>query len=72
MSRDDFSRLIRFRRQTGERLNQWIAAADGNRDGKVTREEMKASPMPVFDRADTDNDGAVSQAELAVVRARGK
>lgn len=70
VSRDDFGRLIKFRPQAGERLDRWIAAADGNHDGKVTREELHAAPMPLFDRADTNHDGYVDESELKALRAK--
>lgn len=58
--------------------HQWIAAIDqadtGNRDGKVTKEELQAfvgeKPVPpefyakTFDRGDLDGDGALEGAEL--------
>ena len=36
---------------------------DGNGDGKVSRQEFSAAPVPGFDMADADGDGMVSPAE---------
>lgn len=72
ISRDDFSRLIRFRPQAGDRLDKWIASVDANHDGKVTRAELHAAPMRMFDLADTNRDGFVDQAEQAAFREKVK
>lgn len=46
VSRDDFGRLMRLRPQAVGRLDRWIAATDGNDDGKVTREDCVPRPCP--------------------------
>ena len=64
----------------GQRL-QRLSAADANRDGTVTAEEMRAAALARragradahFDRLDADDDGAVSRAEFDAAReARGE
>ncbi len=69
VSKADFKRLARFRRNTADRLDGLIAQADADHDGKATRAEMMAAPMPIFERADTNGDGGVDKDELAAVRA---
>ncbi len=68
VSRDDFARLLKFRPRAGARLDDWISARDTNHDDKVTRAELQAAPMPVFDRADANHDGFVDQKELSAFR----
>jgi len=68
VSEADFCRLLKFRPEAGERLQRLIAEADANRDGKVTRAEMDAAPIPVFDLADTNKDGKVDKVELETFR----
>jgi Ca2+-binding EF-hand superfamily protein len=70
ISRDDFGRILRFRPQAGQRLDTLLAEADANHDGRVTRAELDAAPMPGFDRADTNRDGKVDRQELAAMRER--
>ena len=36
---------------------------DGNGDGKVSRQEFSAAPVPGFDMGDANGDGMVSPAE---------
>jgi Ca2+-binding EF-hand superfamily protein len=55
---------------------QRLTAADANRDGSVTREEMRAAGQARraertaarFDRLDADRDGALSRAEFTAAR----
>ncbi len=49
-----------------------ITDQDANGDGKLSAEEMLAAPMPaaMFDRLDTDGDGAVTEAEFDEARAQ--
>ncbi|MBY8826521.1 EF-hand domain-containing protein [Hephaestia mangrovi] len=70
ISRDDFGRLLKFRPQAGQLLDQMLAEADTNHDGRVTRGELSQAPMPLFDRADTNHDGVVDANELAAARDR--
>lgn len=63
ISRDDFGRLLRARPQAGQRLDELLAEADANRDGRVTHAELERAPMPLFDRADTSGDGRIDAAE---------
>lgn len=64
----------------GQRLER-LSAADANRDGTVTAEEMRAAAQTRragraearFDRLDADNDGMVSRTEFDAAReARGE
>ena len=68
ISKSDFKRLSRFRPQAMERIDALIAQGDSNKDGRLTRAEMNAAPMPAFDRVDANGDGAVDKDELARAR----
>lgn len=70
ISRDDFGRLMRFRPQAGQRLDELLAEADTNHDGRVTRSELQQAPTPLFDRADTNGDGRIDAEEQAAARER--
>lgn len=70
ISRDDFGRLLKFRPQVGQMLDQMLAEADANHDGRVTRAELAGAPTPLFDRADANHDGVVDANELAAARDR--
>jgi len=65
----DFGRLARFRPQAADRLRAMIGKADANGDGHLSRTELDAAPMPLFDRADTDHDGRLDKDEIAAARA---
>lgn len=69
VSKDDLGRLARMRAQAAQRFDQLIKAADTNGDGKVTRQEFAAAPMPMFDRADANGDGQVDRSEAAAAKA---
>jgi len=58
--------------QIDERAKARVASQDLNGDGKLSAEELMAPPMPtrMFDRLDSDGDGAISQDELQQARAR--
>lgn len=70
VSKADFKRLARFKPQVADRLDALIAAMDTDKDGKVTRTEFAAAPMPLFNRADTNGDGKIDASEMAAVRSR--
>jgi Ca2+-binding EF-hand superfamily protein len=55
-----------------QRAARMMAAMDGDGDGMLTAAELLAGPGPgkMFDRADTDGDGAISQAEADAMRDR--
>ncbi|HEY1126109.1 MAG TPA: EF-hand domain-containing protein [Sphingobium sp.] len=69
ISRDDFGRLIRLAPRLARRIDTLLAAADTNYDGRVTRAEYAAAPMPLFDRLDVNHDGRIDGQELAAARA---
>ena len=69
VSQADLGRIARFRPQAGATLQQFIAAADIDHDGQVTRDELARAPTPVFDRADANRDSVVDGAETAALRA---
>jgi hypothetical protein len=68
IGRDDFGRLLRFRQQAGQRLDEMLAEADANHDGRVTRAELQQAPTPLFDRADANGDGRVDASEREAAR----
>lgn len=41
---------------------------DANGDGRISEEEMMASPAPLFDAGDTDGDKVLSADEIAALR----
>lgn len=63
VSREDFKRLARFRPEAMKRIDQFIAQGDTNGDARLTLAELRNAPARIFDRLDTDGDGAVDQAE---------
>lgn len=70
VSKSDFKRLARFKPDAASRLDALIAAMDANKDGKATRAEFEAAPMPLFDRADANRDGRIDVKEMAAAKAR--
>lgn len=69
ISTSDFPRFA-MRGERGDRLKAFIAAADLDHDGRVTREELAQAPTPVFDRADLNHDGRLDRPELTGAHAR--
>ena len=67
VTRSDFPRAA-GNPQASARLDALLGEADGNGDGKVTRQELKKAPAPGFDRVDANRDGYVTRAELQAVR----
>jgi Ca2+-binding EF-hand superfamily protein len=45
-----------------------VTRLDANKDGRVTAEEYRAPVLATFDRADTNKDGVLSEAERKAVR----
>ena len=68
VAQSDFGRIAQMRPQLGARLNAFIASADTNRDGRVTRAEFGSAPTPLFERADANRNGLVDKAELDRLR----
>lgn len=71
ISKSDLGRIARFRPDAAEKFDALIAAADGNGDGRVSREELNAAPVPRFDRADRNGDGVIDAAELRAAPSGG-
>lgn len=69
-SRDDLPALARSRWDSGERLVALRRQLDGNRDGRITRAEYDSAPPRLFDAADADHNGIVTDAELRALAAR--
>jgi Ca2+-binding EF-hand superfamily protein len=65
----DIPSFARFRPRIQTSFQQFIASADLNHDGQVTRDELAKAPVPVFDRADTNHDGVIDASEMAGFRA---
>lgn len=70
ISKEDLSGIAGFAPGASRQLEQLKALADANRDGRVTRAEFQAAPMPVFNAVDSNRDGVVDRAELAAARRR--
>lgn len=68
VAQTDFGRIAQMRPQIGARLQTFIAGADANGDGRVTRAEFAAAPVPLFERADANHDAIVDKAELDRLR----
>ncbi|KQS01803.1 hypothetical protein ASG11_13300 [Sphingomonas sp. Leaf357] len=56
----------------GGRHGKMLARLDANKDGRISRDEMRAQADARFARLDTNKDGFVDQTELAAARARHK
>lgn len=72
VTRADFGRLARLKPDAVDRLMSVLSAADANQDGHITRAELDAAPMPVFERGDSDGDGRLSRDEVEAVKAQRK
>jgi EF hand len=51
-------------------VGKMIAAADINRDGKVTLDELQWSGSPVFEKADSNMNGLIDGSEIGRFRAQ--
>jgi Ca2+-binding EF-hand superfamily protein len=69
VSAADIPVLARFKPGIQKTFQSFIANADANGDGMVTRVELATAPMPVFDRADANHDGVIDRTEMATLRA---
>lgn len=69
-SKGDYERLAKVRPEAAQKMDMLISEADADKDGKVTRAEYDAMPMPMFDKADTNGDGGIDKAEMAAAQAQ--
>ncbi len=53
-----------------ESPEQMIAAADSNKDGKLSANEYRSKPLANFDRLDGNHDGVLTPQEVAAARKR--
>ncbi|MFO0954684.1 MAG: YHYH protein [Isosphaeraceae bacterium] len=65
LSRDEYETGGGVRSAMGGFIRQHSAELDADGDGAITREEVRANATRMFDRADRDQDGKLSPAELA-------
>jgi Ca2+-binding EF-hand superfamily protein len=72
VTRTDFGRLARFKPDAVDRLMSVLSAADADQDGRITRAELEAAPMPVFERGDSDGDDRLSRDEVEAIKAQRK
>jgi Ca2+-binding EF-hand superfamily protein len=72
VTRADFGRLARFKPDAVDRLMAVLSAVDTDQDGRITRAELEAAPMPVFERGDRDKDDRLSREEVEAVKATRK
>lgn len=70
VSKDDFGRLRRFRPKAAEQIDAFIASADADHDGRVTRAELESAPTKGFDLLDTNHDGVIDATERSAAAAR--
>ncbi|WP_423605282.1 EF-hand domain-containing protein [Sphingomonas sp. MS122] len=70
VTRADFGRLARFKPDAVDRLMSVLSTADADQDGRITRAELEAAPMPVFERGDGDGDGRLSREEVEAIKAQ--
>ena len=56
----------------GGRGERMMARVDANSDGKISKDEFVNGATPMFDRADTDGNGALDARELEAVRERAR
>lgn len=66
----DFPRLASRRPEAYARLTEALGGADRNGDGAISRGELAQAPPVMFERADANHDGRVTQAEYEAARAR--
>jgi len=71
ISRADFPQGANYEAQL-RRVDAQIAAADANKDGSVSREELAHAQTPFFDKVDTNHDGFVSKAEAEAARTQAQ
>jgi Ca2+-binding EF-hand superfamily protein len=60
----DLPKRLRRRQSAGDRIAALIAQFDKDGDERISREEFVDGPTLMFDRADTNHDGALSADEL--------
>jgi len=63
----DLPRLVRKR--AGDRIEQVVAAFDGDRDGRLSRDEFVNGPTRLFDLGDRDGNGLLDRREMEAMRA---
>jgi EF-hand domain pair/EF hand len=69
IDKDDMSGRLAGRQKARERLAELVTQLDKDGDGRVSRVEFVDGPTPLFDRADMDHNGELSQEEVAAIRA---
>lgn len=70
ISRADLPRMKRAAQKLEPLIDLLVTQSDADHDGKVTRAEFANSPMPIFDRSDTNGDGVIDRDERAAARQR--
>ena len=68
IDRDDLSGRLAGRQKAQERLAELVTQLDEDSDGRVSKLEFVEGPTPLFDRADTDHNGELSQGEVAAMK----
>jgi Ca2+-binding EF-hand superfamily protein len=68
IDKDDMSGRLARRQKAQERLAALITQLDADGDGRVSKSEFVEGPTPLFDRADTDHNGELSQDEVAAMK----
>ena len=68
IDKDDMSGRLARRQKAQERLAELVTQLDKDGDGRVSRSEFVEGPTPLFDRADTDHNGELSEDEVAAVK----
>jgi hypothetical protein len=68
IDRNDLSGRRAGRQKAQERLADLVAQLDVDADGRVSKAEFVNGPTPLFDRADTDRNGELSQDEVRAAK----
>lgn len=66
LSQSELRRLSRIER--AKPLVDAVRRADANGDGRITAQEFRAAPAPLFELSDRNQDGRLDAAEIAAAR----
>src|SRR5688572_15815207 len=67
VSSNDFVHMSTFRRSLAK-IDRGLATVDTDGDGVISGEDVRNAGTPMFDRADADHDGFLTEPEMATLR----